>query len=270
MTVDNENYEAITKASEHWIDAYSTGGNVDVDSFENYSNQFLEQVTKHDITAAELIGSLCVNTFSGVAFSSIAKFRLDEGSTDFEEVPVVSMVLHPFKASKSLTSGEKEPLFGVVVDDTDPKKNVAPVKFVKPIATFKPWPGGPQTGTGRTSQPDDQEPTQGNTNDGGPTGTHANQEPRLGIPTPSFKDFFDDQFLSGKGEYQPLNNATEIAPVEVNAEGQTQGEEQDESFPEPIYTPRKIIPLTPTMVRIIFEHKEHDFSGIINSIREYA
>jgi hypothetical protein len=270
MTVDNETYEAITKASEHWIDAYCTGGNVDIDSFENYSNQFLEQVTKPDITAAELIGSLCVNTFSGVAFSSIAKFRIDEGSTDFEEVPVVSMVLHPFKASKSLTFGEKEPLFGVVVDDTDPKKNVAPVEFVKPIAIFKPWPKETQTGTGRgqTVQTNDH-PPQGNTADGEPTVLDANH-PGLGIPTPSFKDFFDDHFLSGKGDYQPLNNATEIAPAEVSVGGQEQEDERNGSWPEAIYTPRKVIPLTPTMVRIIFEHKEHDFSGIINSIREHA
>jgi hypothetical protein len=77
--------------------------------------------------------------------------------------------------------------------------------------------------------------------------------------------------LSGKGNYQPLNNATEIAPSEAEEAGHTQEQgERGENLPDPLYIPRKTIPLTPTMVRIIFEHKEHDFSGIINSIREHA
>jgi hypothetical protein len=46
----------------------------------------------------------------------------------------------------------------------------------------------------------------------------ANQLKAMGILTPLFKDFFDDHFLSGKGDYQPLNNATEIALAEANAE----------------------------------------------------
>jgi hypothetical protein len=164
MTV-NENFEAITKASEHWIDAYCTGGNVDLDSFENYSNQFLDQVNKPNITPGDLIGTLCMNTFSGIAFSSLVKYRIDDGDTaEFEEVPVVSMVLYPFKASKSITFGDKEVLFGVVVNEENPKRDVKPIEFVKPMEIFKAWPGDSSSTTGGTNQ--------------GPTARAGNQSTR--------------------------------------------------------------------------------------------
>jgi hypothetical protein len=72
--------------------------------------------------------------------------------------------------------------------------------------------------------------------------------------------------------YQPLNNATEIPPIDPNLIGK-EGEDmndEDVASPEPIYVPRKVIPLSPILVRIVWEHRGQNFSGIINSIREHA
>jgi hypothetical protein len=96
-----------------------------------------------------------------------------------------------------------------------------------------------------------------------------------GILTLAFKDFFDKSFIDGttdKESYQPLNNATEIPPIDPNLIGK-EGENMDDDDvppPEPIYVPRKVIPLSPVMVRIVWEHRGQNFSGIINSIREHA
>jgi hypothetical protein len=95
-----------------------------------------------------------------------------------------------------------------------------------------------------------------------------------GIRTPTFLDFFDDNFLKGNPrdeEYQPLNNATEIKPAALNDPNLNENKDQDtDTFPEPFYHPQKIIPLSPAFIRVIFEQREYNFDGVINSIREYA
>jgi hypothetical protein len=94
-----------------------------------------------------------------------------------------------------------------------------------------------------------------------------------GIQTPSFLDFFDENFIKGNPRdepYQPLNNATEIQPTK-NDSTMTEGDDQyKDTFPKPFYHPRKVIPLSPAIVKIIFKQREYNFNGMINGIREYA
>jgi hypothetical protein len=113
MTINSENYNP-NLASEHWIDAYNTGSHVDLDNFETFTSQFLEQVNNPFISAKDLISCLCFNTFCGIAFTSSAKFRAEPDDPEFTEVPVLNIVYHPFKESRLMTFGEKDTLFGVV------------------------------------------------------------------------------------------------------------------------------------------------------------
>jgi hypothetical protein len=91
------------------------------------------------------------------------------------------------------------------------------------------------------------------------------------IPRPAFHDFFDETFLgtikNAEG-YKHLNNATEIAAaLDLDEENR----KKDSSIPIPLYRPRKIIPLTPAMVKKILEQGDaNNFNAIIDGIREYA
>jgi hypothetical protein len=91
------------------------------------------------------------------------------------------------------------------------------------------------------------------------------------IRTPAFEDFFDDGFLDidKKSNYQPLNNATEIALAQEESDIKADDDEVGET-PTPHYRPRKTIALTPAMVEIVLENQIDNFNGIINGIREYA
>jgi hypothetical protein len=81
MTInDKENYDS-TKASETWMDAYAIGSHVDLEAFEQFSSQFLSQVTYPSVTAENLIGNLCINTFSGVAISSLVDYKMGGDGT---------------------------------------------------------------------------------------------------------------------------------------------------------------------------------------------
>jgi hypothetical protein len=111
MTVNNENNNS-NLASEHWIDAYNTGTHVDLENFETFTSQFLEQANDPDILAEDLITCLCFNTFSGFAFSSLAEYRVEPDDTNFEEVPFLNIIHHPFKESRLMKFGEKDTLFG--------------------------------------------------------------------------------------------------------------------------------------------------------------
>jgi hypothetical protein len=257
MTFNNENngnYD-LSLASEHWLDAYNTNSTPDLESFDTFSSQFLEQVNNPDIDAANLIGNLCLFTFSAVAFSSMVKYRgggADE--TEMEEIPVLTIILHPFKESRLGTFGKKESLFGVLVNNKNPKVEAKPIEFLKPLNLFEAW---------KPTIEDEPGPKT--------TGENLMED---GILTPSFNDFFDETFhkgVSNNEPYQPLNNATEMKPSS-NGTGQ-HGEDEDQGDtqePKPVYRPRKAIPLSPAMVRIIFEQREYNFDGIINGIREHA
>jgi hypothetical protein len=150
----------------------------------------------------------------------------------------------------------------VVIRNKHPKEPIHTVEFTDPITLFT------RLETTSTKTCDETKPDQ--------NGKETKKKPN-GIPTPSFMDFFGDEFLSENRmdeAYQPLNNATEIQPSDINAIGSTnntKGQDgPEDSLPESIYWPRKIIPLTPTMIRIILEESEQKFDGIIDSIRKYA
>jgi hypothetical protein len=66
-----------------------------------------------------------------------------------------------------------------------------------------------------------------------------------------------------------LNNASEIPATDLKAWYKDKEEKEEDALeePKPIYIPRKVIPLSPAMVQIIWENREHNFSGIINGIR---
>jgi hypothetical protein len=94
-----------------------------------------------------------------------------------------------------------------------------------------------------------------------------------GIRTLSFLDFFDDKFINGNPRdeaYQPLNNATEIQPAKDDSTSTGGNVKINDTFPESIYYPHKVTPLSPEIIKIIFEHREYNFDGIIDGIREYA
>jgi hypothetical protein len=122
MTLNNDETNNYGLASEHWIDAYDNTSHVDLESFETFSTQFLEQVNNPAIDAKNLIGKLCLYTFSGIAISSMAKYQSDTNDKEIEEIPVLTLILHPFKESRSITFGKKEVLFGVSVDNDNPKR----------------------------------------------------------------------------------------------------------------------------------------------------
>jgi hypothetical protein len=265
MTYNND-YN-LNKASLNWIEAYKTTNYPDMEAFENYSTQFLSQVNDPTIDADDLICTLCMNTFSAVAFSSMVKRTTNyttseekDSETNEEEIPVLSIVLHPFKESRALSFGGKERLFGIYANRSDPTKDSQVVEFVEPLESFSFLKIKSNKNTPESEEEEDVEGV-------------GEEETGRGIVTPSFKDFFDDTFADDQRRaepYQPLNNATEIPPVNVKQWFKDTKDNQETSGPKPFYIPRKVIPLSPTMVRIIWENGEYNFSGIINGIRENA
>jgi hypothetical protein len=268
MTLNNENND-FSLASEHWIEAYDTSSHVDIESFKTYSTQFLEQVNNPAIDAKNLIGKLCIYTFSGIAISSTAKYHSDNNDTDIEEIPVLTTILHPFKESRSITFSKKEVLFGVSVDNDNPKKEVKTIEFVEPSTLFAPWTDELMTTTDGGPSQEESDKKEGGPDDPEMTSNH-------GIRTPSFFDFFDDNFIKGNPrneQYQHLNSATEIQPAALKTKPPSTAESDqtdNDKLPEPFYHPRKVIPLSPAMIKIIFEQREYNFDGMINGIREYA
>jgi hypothetical protein len=278
MTVNN--YDE-NKASKNWIDAYKSGSYSDIEKLDNFSSQFLSQANDPSIDVEHLIGTLCVNNFSALAISSMAEVgdpgNNVEGQEMTEVIPVLSIILHPFK-ELNLTDkfGSKESLFAIHTNRADQdNKPIEVIEFINPLEVFSPWKKKPEEEekSATVSQESKEESAQGQRDEPEPT---EDDEEELGIVTPSFADFFDENFIKGKsGEepYQPLNNATEILPVNTKELVETKKKKKkkgDEAIPKPFYVPRKVIPLTPAMVRIIWKQREHNFSAIINGIREYA
>jgi hypothetical protein len=212
------------------------------------------QVTDQTTTAETLIGNLCINTFSGVAISSLVDYKMGGDGTKVETIPVLNVILHPFKEIRSTSFKEGEKLFGIIVDSHDPKKEVKTIEFLKPLETFSSFSDKKDKGDQQTME--------------ALTFGKKTEDEKEGIETPTFQDFFDDNFLkeNPKAEYKPLNNATEIAPYNK----ETDLDEQDGTFPNPIYIPCKVIPITPIIASIIWEQREENFDGIINGIREHA
>jgi hypothetical protein len=256
MMINNkENYDS-TKASETWMDAYAIGSHVDLEAFEQFSGQFLSQVTDPSVTAKNLIGNLCINTFSGVAISSLVDYKMGGDGTKVETIPVLNIILHPFKELRTISFKEGEKLFGILIDSQNPKQEVKMIEFLRPLETFSSFSNEKDKEDQQAMDPS--------------TIKKKNEDEKEGIETPSFQDFFDDSFLkeNPKAKYKPLNNTTEIAPFDKTLK--TDLDEQDGTFPNPIYIPRKVIPITPIIVSIIWEQREENFDGIINGIREHA
>jgi hypothetical protein len=252
---NNDNYE--DKSTETWIEAYQNRSFPDIKSFESFSLQFLSQVNDHNIKPEELISILCVNNFSCFAVSSLSPTKQDDSEVDPENIPMLSLILHPFKEVRSLTFNKKEKLFGIILNMSRPKEGIKTLEFNDPLEIFTPGPKNLQK---------DNEPT--------PTSSSSNpSDPEQSgwIRTPAFEDFFDDGFLDidRNNTYQPLNNATEIAPAQEESIEKADDDEAD-GTPTPLYCPRKTIALTPAMVEIILENRIDNFNGIINGIREYA
>jgi hypothetical protein len=139
MTLNEDNND-YSLASEHWIEAYNKSSHVDIESFEVYSAQFFEQVDNQAIDAKNLIGKLCIYTFSSFAISSTAKYTSENNDSEIEEIPFLTVILHPFKESRSITFGKKEVLFGILADDDNPKKEVKTLEFVDPLLSSHPGP----------------------------------------------------------------------------------------------------------------------------------
>jgi hypothetical protein len=183
----------LNKASLSWIEAYNTTNFPDMEAFENYSSQFLSQAYDPTIDADELICSLCINTFSAVAFSSMVKKTNEntgDGGTDYrtedEEIPILSVILHPFKESRALSFGEKEKLFGIHTNKSDPLKDFQVVEFVNPLDFFSFWKtknkkDAPESKEEEPKDDDDEEGVA-----------------KQGIITSAFQDFFDDAQRSGE------------------------------------------------------------------------
>jgi hypothetical protein len=102
MTINNNENIDYSHASKHWIEAYDNMSHVDLESFETFSTQFLEQVNNPAIDAKDLIGNLCINTFSGIAISSMVKYHAEASDSEIKEIPALTVFLHCFKESKSL------------------------------------------------------------------------------------------------------------------------------------------------------------------------
>jgi hypothetical protein len=109
-------------------------------TFETFTSQFLKQANNPDILAEELISLLFINTFSGFTFSSLAKYRrVDPDDNEFEKVPFLNIIHHPFKESRLLTFGKKDSLFGVVIRGRNPKELIDTMEFTDPIDVFTLW-----------------------------------------------------------------------------------------------------------------------------------
>jgi hypothetical protein len=164
-----------------------------------------------------------------------------EGQEGTELIPVLSIILHPFKES-NLTDkfGQKEALFAIHVNRAEPEKSFEVIKFIKALEVFKPWEKAeveePLATVSQESQQDQQGQEQGDEAPKPPVEDDGNE---MGIFTPSFADFFDENFMKGKpGDepYQPLNNATEIPPVEIKdllADTKKKKKKGDETIPKP-------------------------------------
>jgi hypothetical protein len=246
--------------TEIWLDAYISGGYHDIETFESFSLHFLSKVNDHLIKEDELIADLCINTFSAIAVSSFIKINTDGSKHGFENVPVLSLFLHPFKEIRSSAFGKDETLFSVLINPSKPQAGVKTIEFGNALELFKPWTKGNTTTTPSVVVDKNDSPAK--------TITKKDKNEEDWIITPSFRDFFDENFLNtikNDDGYKPLNNATEIAPVRDLTS--TNANKDD---PLPLYRPRKTIALTPTMVRVIFEMKVDNFDGIFDGIREYA
>jgi hypothetical protein len=114
-----------------------------------------------------------------------------------EEIPVLTVILCPFKESRLSTFGKKETLFGILANNKNPKAEVKPIEFLKPLELFEAWKSDENVETVETKESEEKDLFE------------------EGIPTPSFGDFFDETFFKGISNddpYQPLNNATKMKP----------------------------------------------------------
>jgi hypothetical protein len=138
MTI-NKNYDA-TKTSEIWLEAYNMGNHPDLRSFENFSGNFLKEVNNPSIKTENLISNLCTHPFSGIAVSSFMKIKHKGDEGDEEEViPALTLIHHPFKDSPSPNFRKHDSLFGIIIHESNPKREIQTIEFKDPRAAFIDW-----------------------------------------------------------------------------------------------------------------------------------
>lgn len=129
MTLDENFYQE--NSSEIWIDAYDSGDFPDIEAFEDLSLQFLTKVNDTSTKVNDLISTMCTYTFCGAAISSLVKLEGDI------EKPLLSVLVHPFKQSRSPTFSDKETLFAILPSVPNPETEVATVEILNPIEFFE-------------------------------------------------------------------------------------------------------------------------------------
>jgi hypothetical protein len=232
MTINTNNDP--TKTAEVWIEAYSMGNHPDLRSFENFSGNFLKEVNNPSIKAENLISTLCAYPFSGIAISSLVKIKHKGDQGDGEEViPVLTVIHHPFKDSPSPTFRKSDSLFGIFIDESNPKKEIQAIEFEDPRETFKDWKKGAKSATSAATEDQDQSAKTTSNNSGNIDDDEKGPDIH-GIMTPSFLDFFDENFINGNPNnelYQPLNHATQIpAAILDNSTGKNDQSKPKEDF----------------------------------------
>jgi hypothetical protein len=135
---NNDNYE--DKSTETWIEAYQNRSFPDIKSFKSFSLQFLSQINDHNIKPEELISIFCVNNFSCFAISSLSPVKRDNTEANPENIPMLNLILHPFKEVRSLTFNKKETLFGIILNMSRPKEGIKTIEFNDPLEIFTPGP----------------------------------------------------------------------------------------------------------------------------------
>jgi hypothetical protein len=166
MTLNDKNDEN-KSTTEIWTEAYITRTYPDIKSIESFSLHFLSQVNDHNITA-ELIGNLCIHTFSCFAISSMSSTNSEDTDTEPQKIPVLSLILHPFKEQRSPSFSSRETLFGVILNSSSPKIGVKTIEFNNPLDLFKPGEtiSIDETLKETTVTPDDPNPTMNTTKKG--------------------------------------------------------------------------------------------------------
>jgi hypothetical protein len=109
-----------------------------------------------------------------------------------DEIPVLSVVLHPFKESRAISFSEKEKLFGIHANRIDPSKDIQVIELNKPLELFAPMKIKTKlTVTSTETEKEEQ-------------GKETEEDDNIGIITPTFNDFFDETFLNhGQNDSKP-------------------------------------------------------------------
>jgi hypothetical protein len=135
MTFNKKENNPNKASAKHWIDAHQLGAYyLDLESFENYILSFLKKDANNpNIKATNQIkNNLCINTSSRVVMSSLVKIKHTKNEGDFDKIPVVSMIVHPFKESHLTAFIAKELLLGIIINALKLKAEIMVVKFLDP------------------------------------------------------------------------------------------------------------------------------------------